>query len=259
MPESQTLPRFQQVQYRFAAHIRDPERNPAPEGIEDRRLQIYRELFYNNVESFLANAFPVIRKLSTDQVWYARVRDFYSRHQSHGPQFHLLAEEFLKFLQEERGEHPDDPPYLAELAHYEWAELSLMLAEVELTPELADPNGDPLESPPVVSPLAWPLAYGYPVHRISPDFQPDAAPDAPTYLVVYRTRQDEVKFMEINAVTGRLMQLIEENPTVTGRKLLSGIATELQHPDPVQVIEAGRVILASLRERDILLGTRHGA
>src|SRR3546814_9823218 len=37
-------------QFRLSHHIRDPEHNPPPPGIEDRRLQIYRELFYNNLE-----------------------------------------------------------------------------------------------------------------------------------------------------------------------------------------------------------------
>lgn len=257
MPEAQQRPRFQQAQYEFAAHIRDPQRHAAPADIEDRRMQIYRELFYNNVEDFLANAFPVLRKLTPDAVWHARVRDFYARHQSGAPEFCRLAEEFLKFLQEERGEHPDDPPYLIELAHYEWVELALGLSEAELTPELADPNGDPLIAPPVVSPLAWPLAYAFPVHRIDPDFQPTEAPDQPSYLVVYRTRQDEVKFLEINAVSGRLLQLIEENPVATGGELLLQIAAELGHPEPAQIVEAGRSMLTGLRERDIILGTRH--
>ncbi len=51
---------FIQQQYDFAAHIRNPEQNPAPAGIEDRRMGIYRELFYNNVEGFLSNGFPVL-------------------------------------------------------------------------------------------------------------------------------------------------------------------------------------------------------
>jgi hypothetical protein len=42
------LPEFQRKQYEFAAHIRDPEKNAAPPGIEDRRLAIYRDLFFNN-------------------------------------------------------------------------------------------------------------------------------------------------------------------------------------------------------------------
>ena len=40
---------FQDKQYEFAAHLRDPENVPAPDGIEDRRMGIYRELFYNNL------------------------------------------------------------------------------------------------------------------------------------------------------------------------------------------------------------------
>ena len=250
-------PEFQDIQYRFAAHLRDPERYNAPDGLEDRRLKIYRELFYNNAEDFLVNAYPVLRKISTDAVWHARVRDFYSRHQSASPQFYKLAEEFLQFIQNERGEHADDPPFLAELAHYEWVELALSISEAELTPELADPNGDPLLAPPVVSPLAWPLAYAFPVHHIGPGIEPTEPPAQPTYLVVYRTRQDDVKFMEINAVSARLLQLIEENPDRSGRELLLGIAAELQHPQPEQIVEAGRGMLAGLRERDIVLGTRH--
>lgn len=255
-PASQ--PEFQRVQRAFAAHLRDPARHPAPEGLEDRRLKIYRDLFYNNVEDLLANAYPVLRRLSADAVWHARVRDFYARHVSLAPQFHRLSEEFLRYIETERGAHADDPPFLAELAHYEWVEMALSVSDAEITPELADPNGDPLDAAPCISPLAWPLAYAWPVHRIAPDFQPTQAPAQPTYLVVYRTRQDQVRFMEINAVSARLLQLIDENPQATGRELLLRIAAELQHPDPEQIVEAGRGMLAGLRERDIILGTRHG-
>ena len=256
MAKPATLLRFQEAQYQFAAHLRDPEHNVAPAGIEDRRLQIYRELFYNNVEDFLANAYPVLRQLTPDAIWHARVRDFYARHQCHDPLFHRVAEEFLRFLESERGEHPDDPPFLRELCHYEWVELALSVSALELTPELAEPNGDLLEGRPLVSPLAWTLAYEWPVHRISPEMIPDAPGEQPTYLVVNRNRHDEVRFMEVNAVTARLLQLLEEDTASSGRALLQRIAEEIGHPQPEAVVEAGAAILADLRERDILLGTR---
>jgi hypothetical protein len=251
-----TLPRFQQAQYQFAAHLRDPERNSAPADIEDRRMQIYRELFYNNVEDFMASAFPVLRKISSDGIWHARVRDFYARHQCHDPIFHRVAAEFMSFLENERGDHVDDPPFIRELCHYEWVELALSVSDLELTPELADPNGDLLAGRPLVSPLAWTLAYEWPVQRIGPDAIPDAPGEQPTYLIVNRNRQDEVKFMEVNAVTARLMQLLEGDITSTGAELLRQIATELTHPQPESVVAAGADILRDLRERDILLGTR---
>jgi hypothetical protein len=42
-------PAFIERQYAFAAHLRDPDNNPAPAGIEDRRLENYRGLFYRNI------------------------------------------------------------------------------------------------------------------------------------------------------------------------------------------------------------------
>lgn len=245
-------PEFQQVQRRFAAHIRDPEKNPAPADIEPRRMKIYAELFYNNVEGFLTTAFPVLRKLTPDERWHAMARDFFSRHQCHEPLFHRVAEEFLKYLDEERGEVAGDPTYLRELAHYEWVELALSVAEEKLTPEIAEPNGDLMAGIPVVSPLAWTLAYEFPVHRIGPESQPAAQL---TFLIVYRTLSDEVKFMEINAVTARLMELAAESPD-TGRALLQRVAAELKHPQPQTVVGEGEKILNDLRERGIILGTK---
>jgi uncharacterized protein len=246
-------PAFKTLQYRFAAHLRDPKRNRAPAGIEARRMKIYRELFYNNVEGFLASAFPVLRRITPDARWHAMARDFFSRHRSHQPLFHGIAEEFLKYLEHERGKVRGDPPFLRELAHYEWVELALALAA---EPGLAvDAAGDLLDGVPAASKLAWLLSYEFPVHRIGPDFQPRKPGEGPTHLVVYRTSDDEVKFMEANAVTARLLQLIAPG-RATGRQVLKRIAREMKHPHPETVIGQGAAILASLRQRGIILGTK---
>ncbi len=246
---------FQKVQYRFAAHLRDPKRNPAPRGIEPRRMKIYRELFYNNVEGFLASAFPVLRRITPDARWHAMARDFFARHQSHQPLFHQIAAEFLAYLEHERGRVKGDAPFLRELAHYEWVELALSLAQAPPPAELADPTGDLVECVPVVSPVAWALTYEFPVHRIGPAFRPKAAGGQPTHLVVWRNAQDEVKFMEANGVTARLLQFMADG-RATGRQLLLRIARELHHPLPEAVVEQGRALLADLRARDIIIGTR---
>jgi hypothetical protein len=247
---------FMQHQYAFAAHIRAPDSNAAPADIEDRRMAIYRELFYNNVEGFLSNSFPVLRKLFADEAWHRMVRDFYSRHQCHSPLFLEIPREFLSFLEHERGEQRADPPFLLELAHYEWVELAVSVAE-SAPPEGIDEHGDLLEQLPVVSSLAWPLSYRYPVHRIRPDFQPQAPGEQPTYLLVYRDADDEVGFLELNPVSARLFSLLQEGGVPSGRKALELIAGELQHPDPEAVIQGGRAILQEWRNRDIVLGTRN--
>lgn len=256
MPESAPLPEFQRLQYAFTAHLRDPEKSPAPSDVEDRRMKIYRELFYNNVEGFIANGFPVLRSLYKDADWHRLVRDYFARHQAHTPFFHGIAEEFLQYLQHERGMQPEDPGFLLELAHYEWVEMALSISEAETELSSVNPQGDLLEAGPVLSPLAWNLAYRYPVHRISAELQPQEVPAQPTHIVVYRNAQDRVNFLQINMITARLLQLLEEQPAQTGRKLLEQIAQELQHPESGAVVNAGRDMLLMLRDRGIILGTR---
>ena len=261
MPDA-AKPDFMRRQYEFAAHIRNPDHQPAPEDIEDRRLGIYRELFYNNVEGFLSNSFPILRKLMDDDSWHAMARDFYARHECHSPLFLEIPREFLNYLQQERSDHAEDLPFLYELAHYEWVELALSVAEADddqdRKPDSTTERGsdcDLLDGIPLVSMLAWPLSYRYPVHRIDPAFIPRTPGEQPTYLLVYRDPDDEVGFIELNPVSARLLALLQENRKLSGRQALEQIAAELQHPKPEVVIEGGRQILQEWRQRGIVLGS----
>ncbi len=242
---------FQQTQYEFAAHLRDPDVHAAPVDVEDRRMKIYRELVYNNIESFLASGFPILRSLIADEHWHQMVRDFICRHQSHTPYFLEIGQEFLQYLQEEYQLRESDPGFMLELAHYEWVELALDVSEQAITPP-SFPNVDVLKVPLQVSPLAWRLSYQYPVHRIGPEYQPSNPPAEPTFLVVYRNRAHQVKFMEANAVTIRLLQLLEEQ-TVTGEAALEQIAVELQHQNPAALLKSGAELLSKLYSLDILI------
>jgi hypothetical protein len=247
---------FIRTQYAFAASIRDPEHAAIPAGVEQRRMAVYRELFYNNVEGFLSGTFPVLRKILDDERWHALVRDYFSRHRARSPLFLEMPREFLAYLENERGDLPGDPPFLRELAHYEWVELALSIAEERCDAGGIAPNGDLLDQIPVLSPLAWHLSYRFPVHRVGPEYQPLRAGETPTLLVVYRNRRDEVGFLEINAVTKRLLELMDERTHATGISLLMLLAEELKHPDPQVVIGAGRDVLERLRALDIIQGTR---
>jgi hypothetical protein len=249
-------PEFTRRQYEFAAHIRDPEHNPAPGEIEDRRMAIYRELFYNNVAGFLSGTFPVLRKLHDDRHWHSLVRDYFSSHLAQTPLFLEIPREFLAWLKNGRAAQSTDLPFLYELAHYEWIELALSISEETPDQDGVDPAGDFLGEIPVLSPLAWHLAYRYPVHKIGPDFQPGEPGSVATNIVVYRNREDEVGFMEVNPVTKRLLELISENNNASGEQLLTRIAIEMVHPQPDVVVSGGIEILQGLAQKDIILGTR---
>ncbi|WP_370278856.1 DUF2063 domain-containing protein [Pontibacterium sp.] len=246
---------FQALQYGFAAHIRNPEANAAPAGIEERRMQIYRELFYNNVEGFLAGNFPVYKAISSDEYWHRTVRDFFDKHRCHTPYFLEIGQEFIEYVNGDRAPDEEDQPFMRELLHYEWVELALDSSEVDLPVEGVDPNGDLLAGHPVQSPLAWSLAYQYRVHCICSEYLPQEPGDQPTYLIAYRNREDAVQFMEINPVTARLLYLLAESEELTGQQALEQIAQELQHPQPEQVVAGGLQTLEQLRANGVILGT----
>jgi len=243
---------FQRTQYAFAAYIRDPYRNPPPRGPAPERMNVYRELFFNNIENFLATGFPVLKSILSKTHWLELVQDFYARHQSKTPYFAEIAEEFLDYLQNERGRHADDPPYLPELAHYEWAELALLIAEGEAPPESGDLIDRPLDQTIYLSELAWPLAYQFPVHKIGPGQLPTELSKQPTFLIIYRNRQDMVKFIEINSVTHRLLQMIEENRTRPAADCLISIAKEIGYVDSQAFAGFSAEVLCALAERGII-------
>lgn len=248
-------PRFTAVQQAFTRHIRDPENASAPADVEARRMAIYCDLFYNNVENFIASSYPVLRKITPDERWHAMVRDYFRRHKARTPLFHKMPREFLHYLEKERVV-AGDPPFLMELAHYEWMELAMSFDPREINWQGIDPDGDLLEGVPALSPLASLLRYRYPVHTISPDHQPVEPPEQPTWIAIYRDRHHKVGFIELNAVSARLLELIQADTGASGCRLLEQIAAELAHPDPDKVITGGLEIMQNLHNKDILPGVQ---
>ena len=130
------------LQRDFAACIREPEREDLPPGVAARRMQVYRELFFNNVEGLLSSNFPVIRTLYTDADWQALIATFLRDHRAQTPLFPEIGREFLCWLEQRQQDGCGDEPFLLELAHYEWAELALSLDEQEIAALAHDAAGD---------------------------------------------------------------------------------------------------------------------
>jgi len=240
---------FKDTQYQFANAIRDPENNGSIDSIEPRRMAIYQSLFYNNIEGFVAGGFPVLRTLFTDDDWHSMIRDFMMKHRCKTPLFHEISHEFLSYLDNER-DNANDPVFMKELAHYEWVELALSVLDADITRQLTS-KLDLLLQPLTLSPLAWSLVYHFPVHQISTDFQPTQPSQSPHYLLVYRNKEDNITFLELNPVSARLIHLLKEG--LTRELAAKQIAQELQHPDPTTVIESAKALIEDWIDRQIII------
>ena len=249
--QAETLPRFQRAQFAFTAHVRDPANAPRPADVEDRRMAIYRELFFNNVESFVRNCFPVLRSLTPDVEWLALVRDFFARHVSHSPLFSDIPAEFLHYLEQEKpATLAPHFPFLLELAHYEWLELVAQIAMETLPPAQSAALTE--HSRVALSPLAFVQGYRFPVQHIGPEFVPEQAAAEPTTLVVYRNRQDEVQFLALNPLSYQLLSALEQAEAITAGDLLQDLAAALQLPSE-RLLPAGLQALQDFADRDIVM------
>lgn len=240
------------LQKRFSDHIRDPENNPAPDGIEDRRLAIYRRLFLNNLSSLFGKNFPVARKVVPDDRWRKLIRAFMVEHRPTTPLFPEIGREFVRFLAD-HPEHYPEWPWLAEICHWQFLATSVRNDESELAEAGADPEGDLLAEHPVVNPTLRLAQYQWPVHEIRADRIPES-PRA-VILAIFRKPDDKVGRMQINAITGRLLELLQENPGSSGQLCLKQLADEIGHADPDKLIAHGAQMLDSLQQKSLLLGT----
>jgi uncharacterized protein len=242
---------FQQTQQAFIAHIKDPANNAAPDGIEDRRMAIYRELFFNNVQGFVSSAFPVLASLYSHSNWQALVRQFFVQYQCTSPYFLHIAEHFLHFLQQDYQPAATDPVFQLDLAHYEWAELYLATKQPS-RPQVVLVPSEVSTAKLCLTELAMVLAYPFPVHQISLQYQPVAAGEVQCYLL-YRNGEDEVKFVLINQLTAALLQTLQQTPGATITELVQQLLPLLPQFDAGQLMQGATTLLQDFAAKGVLV------
>lgn len=205
---------FSETQQQFMLHIRDPQKKPLPVGIEDRRMAIYRDLFFNNVEGFLSSGFPVLKSLYREDDWQTLVRSFFSEHDCHSPYFLDIAGQFIDYLSESYTPKSSDPIFMLELAHYEWVELDVSVVFEDKAERLLSTT-DVTSSPLFLASTARNLSYQFAVQHISVEYQPNTPSEQPNYFVVYRDNNDDIQFLATNAMTALLLNIIQNSQGIT--------------------------------------------
>ena len=245
-------PEFIRRQRAFTRHLRDPANVPAPPGLAGPRLAVYSNAIYLNIERFMRDNFPRVREVFDDEAWQALVRDYLIRHRSDTPLFVELLDEFLAYLEHERAV-ADDPPYLSELAHFDWLENAVAIDPARLDDIAVSEAGDLLQTPLVINPVHRLVSYRYPVHAGSAVLA--AAPPArPTRLLAFRDRPGNFGVLDLNDVAVRLFSALSAPGAPVALVVLTELADSLGHPDPAVVTKGGLQLLERWQARDVILG-----
>ena len=249
------LPGFQRYQLAFTARLRDPHKQPPLVGVPHERMAVYEEIVFNNLFESVSACFPVAHKVLGKRKWLKLNQAFMREYSANSPLFRKIPEQFLQFLNNADLElQAMLPPYLNSLCHYEWIELFVASSADTAKPIDIAPEGDHANNKLVFNPTMQLLNYDYAVHKISPRYKPKQ-PES-TQLLVFLNTDDQVKFIELNAVTHRLISLLQNAP-LTGTQALTLLAKELQHPQPESIIEFGLSILEDLQRQGVIIGTHH--
>ena len=251
-----TMVDFKQLQRQLANHLRDPKRHPPPEGLEDRRLDIYRQLFFKNILGFISRGFPVLKSLYKESDWNTLTRTFYAHHQCHSPYFMDITKEFILYLEKEHTPRQCDPPYLYELAHYEHMETVVSFAEDIGDMSMIDSNGDLMEERPVLSSLAQWHNYQWPVHRIGPDYRPVESGPETYHLAVCRDADYKVRYILLNAMTVLLLDYLSEHPDSHGQDAVLAVVNQYCPNSTEAALESGLQVFQDLRQKGIILGVK---
>lgn len=247
-------PPFIRAQRALCRHLRDPESHPCPPDLPEPRVAVYRRAVIHNVERFMADNFPRIKELLEPDAWELMIRDYFIRHRANTPTFAKLPQEFLDYLRNERMTAAD-PPFLYELAHFDWLENIVATDERRIDLTGVDPDGDLLGEI-VVNPIHRIETYRFPVLALGVNYQPALPPATPTHVVAFRDCDHQYGVLELNAVALRLFVAVTGQSQTPARTILATIAAEIQHPNPAAVIAGGLDILQRMRQRGLVLGTR---
>ena len=166
---------YQRVQQQFANYIRDPERNSVPAGIEQRRMDIYKRLFFNNLESFCTKAFKLFRPFVDDGEWNALIRDFMRNHTCTSPYFKDIPIAFVAYLGSSDLLNAKFP-FMREMCH-----LDAMRMQLRLAPDATQCKDLDVKEQTTriwLSPTVRLLSYEWPVHKLTPSTRNGAKPNA---------------------------------------------------------------------------------
>ncbi len=241
-------PDFQAFQHDFARYLRDPAQVDRPAHVSDRAAGIYARLLYGNLRAFVDRCFPLSQAILGEAQWQTLTRKFYRDCPLHSPVFRDMLADFVDFLNSD-APLPDLPPWLPELAHFEWLEMAVALAP---NPQVqAQPDGDLMNGCPVTRPGLVVLNYHWPVHRINANWQPETP--EPSYLLVHRDDQFKFRVHQSNPTTLRLLSFLDGK--TSGHDALQALAAEIGYQPVSELLGFGAALLTELRQLGVVCGS----
>lgn len=225
---------FQQVQQAFCQWLRQPTQylSTAVQGVAVDRMQVYRELLFNNVQNFIDMVFPVARSVIPPAQWETLQQDFFTHAQCQSPFYMDISREFLDYLQQAAPAVLADYPWLIELLHVEWMELHVELAELSWPDPLRLVSFDAMTSLDEDTELAlsipvWVLGYRWPVYQWRVGQEVHDIQENPGFILVWRDREDDRCQLVLTAASALVFDCMQQLQRFSAGSVQQALAGQL--------------------------------
>jgi hypothetical protein len=197
----------QQYQRMLASYTRTGIETKIP-GSKEEGIARYRKMIYNVVNDSLATAYPLTKKLFTDDEWNASIQRFFSSHACQSPFLWRMPFEFLEFVKENEVELQYTYPFLNDLLLYEWVEVEVfMMEDSEIS---YSTKGSVISDALVLNPSCILQYFQYPVY--SKAAANITANDLAHYfLLTHRNSETNlVRFLEVAPMFARMIEFLDQ-------------------------------------------------
>ncbi|MBJ9721161.1 putative DNA-binding domain-containing protein [Acinetobacter calcoaceticus] len=233
---------FQTMQQQFCDWIRDPDLE-IPQELPVERMQIYRDLLFNNVSSFIDLVYPVARAMLPELKWQQLLSEFFQKAECRSPLYNDISLEFREYLTDQRHPILQEYPWLAELLQFEWLELYLDTVEIEDVILHENYNWQ-------LTTKVWVLVYQYPVYLWSTLMTLEQVELMPGAIMVWRDEQDKVCIEQRSPLFAMVIEQLNQGIQLTDEDihtLIQSALADLSESDIYLQIQELKTLLIRLR------------
>ncbi len=210
------------VQAEFSQYLRTSNQNHP----KSPAWQIYHRLLRANLTEVLNGVYTRTIQALGLEFWNILIDRFFERYEAKTRYFYELPDEFLAFLWQNKGLYRDRP-WLFALAHFEWMELALTVSTEVLAEKSRVSYSKSLSFK--LSPLAHYCEYEYAVYPGDSAYKALAKRAQTWQGLVYRNREHQVRWFELDAWTVRIIQQFNVHGTMREDDLVHALIQ--QTPD----------------------------
>lgn len=195
---------FQMTQQQFCGWIREPDIEKIP-TFPLERMQIYRDLLFNNVCSFINLVYPVARSILPEAQWQSLLQAFFQKAKCQSPLYNDISLQFREYLADHQHPILQEYPWLEELLQFEWLELYLDTVEIE---EIRLTQSTTWQ----LTQKVWILVYQYPVYHWTTATTFAQIEPIPSAIMVWRDDQDKVCVESLSPLFAMLIEQLSFKP-----------------------------------------------